>query len=233
MFAQLRHAIAVVFFGFVIPLIAFTIAYPGGPSDMYNKAIYPIQMSRYQTTVLKLPGSFSLSELEYYVAAAVDLMVAKPGERIVLTIDENLGGAVSLLDVMTSFMTSSKAHVTTVPKDFALSCGTNILFYGNETAMPYGTLLLFHTGYLTDESGNTHRVTPNSEYAKVREIYAETIKRDYPLFSRWLSKANLDKYMAGQDVFVTGYDLCNHVDGNHPPVLFQYAGGCVIKGLKP
>lgn len=227
---RVRHGIAILVFGIVMPVFAFFLAYPGGVSDMVNRLKYSYFLSTLsptQTVVLK--DGFDYSDFAYFNVVTT-LQNAPKGSRVNILVKNNMGGAADLLIKINEAIRTSKAYVTVSVEHFGFSCGTYILNQGDLLVLPNDAQLLFHTGshsggIVTTRRGNTP-FDPWNEQA-----YTEIMKIMKP-YRSWVTPAEYEQYKDGTNIWVSGSEICNGTDGRKVPVLFYYRGGCVIKGFK-
>ena len=65
-------------------------------------------------------------------------------------------------------------------------------------------------------------------------IYQYETEREEQLnqYRPWLSKVEQKEYSTGNNVYLTGYSICNHGDERTVEILWKYKDGCVLKGMK-
>lgn len=227
MFAYLRHALAIIVFGVVIPIAAFFNTYPNGVEDFVNRIRYASIVNTGPTELLVLKTRFAMLE-PGYLETAQRLLKAKEGEKLTIRVDDNFGGDASVLQMIQTAINKSKASVTVTLKHFGLSCGTYILGMGDYLVLPSDSLLLFHTGSHMGQK-TTEVSAPGDTMNK--EAFDMVMKIFAP-YRGWITKEEFTEFKKGTDVWVTGADICLGRDGRKADVLYTYKGGCVIKGFR-
>lgn len=227
MFAYLRHALAIIVFGVVIPIAAFFNTYPNGVEDAVNRIRYASIVNTAPTETLVLKNVFSILD-PGYLATAQRLSSATEGENLVIQVKNNFGGDVMVLQMIQRAINTSKASVTITLKNIGLSCGTYILGMGDFLVLPADSVLLFHTGTYMGKT-----ITEVSQPGDTLNgpIFKEVMKGFEP-YRGWITKEELTEYKKGGDIWVTGADICLGRDGRKADVLYTYKGGCVIKGFR-
>lgn len=228
--AHIRHLAAVVIFGLVIPTIGFFSIYPGGVSDMVNRFKVESKFRSFKNqSVIEVGQRFTITDVSYWEAMQ-KLRSAKEGDAIKLVIKENYGGDANVLKMLNDAISQSKAFVVVSVKHFGLSCGTYIAAQGNLFFLSNDSLLLFHTGQhgsgiKTTNKGNSVNDPDNEEaFAMVTKVFEP--------YTNWITAAERERFKQGDDIYVTGKEICNRVDGRNAPILYRFRDGCVIKGLK-
>ncbi len=227
--------IAAIVFGLLIPVYAYHTAYPGGPQEMYNKIKYGwVDNLPEDTQVFRLPLAFADETKSTYDYVNTQLGIAKDTDIAVIAVEDNRGGAATMLQAAEKAMLSSQATVITTVKHIGLSCGTFILGYGDYLKLPYDSVLLFHTGSVAGTVVTEAYPSWLPEHLRPTwdAFYRDSIKTMKP-YKSWISEGDYEQYKLGKDLFYTGRDLCLKLRGTNAPVLYQTNSGCVIKGFKP
>jgi len=231
-FRNVAFYISAFVFGLAMPVFAFTLAYPGGPSDMYYRVMYEQEMQKYNKPKnFTLQAGFSLDNMIQYIIQGVFIERASAKDRIIITISENVGGVAALLLLLEEQIKNSKAFIIMTVDKFGLSCGTYILAHGNVLVLPNDALLLFHFGNHTDSTGKSAKTTADGTSIENRAAYNLAFKQLMP-YKSWVTSSEFEKITKGGDVFLTGAQICNKTSGRKVDVLFYTKDGCVIRGLK-
>ena len=242
----LEGVVFVAVLGVCLPYFAYKQLCPWGARDYYES----MQFQVYTYDPFKATHGIPLIDKKLYlhdnfgmtaVGAIEDISVAKQifeapaGSNILVTVTENWGGDDIFLNLITSSIQLSKAKVFLTVRRFGMSCGTFVLNSGNYLILPDDSLLLIHTGSvgIKDSAGKVQWITqrPNTGIPEVEEAYQYSVKR----FASWLpylSTADKARFLNGDDVFITGRQVCTKYGDSNAPVLFHYDGGCVLQGLK-
>lgn len=223
---RIRHLLCVLIFGLVVPVFLLLRAYPLGPSEMFERVKFEWNLPHYTKEVnLSLSGGFNPRDFNYALNTSI-IQQADENTRINIIVDENVGGAVYVLEELQDAIKASKAFIVLTVSKFGLSCGTLILGSGNYLILPDDSLLLFHLG-----SVNGQRTSDYSDDPVLQDA-ARQMHVLYAPYRKWITDKEFDKFKHGGDIFVTGASICHGKDGREAPVLFTYNGGCVIKGAK-
>ncbi len=237
--------LAVLLVGVFVPLVAYIKLCPHGLFDYVEsvKFEYNLVVNSFGKEIkpvhFYLKKDFHEGSFVDYQATSLILKYLPSTSHAVVTVQDNLGGRSDLLEFVTKAIQQSKATIFMKLHRFGFSCGTYILNTGNYTILPNDSLILLHTGSLiyTDYDGTLKqiRIAPNTGIHVIELMYQQTIER----FKSWLpymSSEDLTRYLKGEDVYLTGKNICDKYGDSNPPVLFHYKTdaeeGCVLKGLK-
>ena len=214
-----------------IPGAIMSWLYPGGPMEIYNRAYFELQhLDNTPTKVYRLPSGFDFAHATEFMTAIDALKHAKKGDIITLVVDENWGGADNILFAVINTIKESKAEVIITLNRFGFSCGSFILAFGDYTYLPNNALLGFHTGSYLGEDGNRHKISIDdlSRSSLAGYIVYLLLMRHYEGYLTPAERRRTDK---GEDVFVTGREICDNV-GRNAPILFHLKDGCVLTGKR-
>jgi len=230
-FEVIRHELAVLVFALVIPLYAFQVGYNSSPSEMLNGILVPLSKAHIQSTKnLYLSTEFTPFD-PAYIDAIVTIENAPANSEINLTIKNNFGGLVEVLDMLQKAIIESKAYITLTVTNFGWSCGTDILLMGNVLRLPNDSVLGFHTGSLGNETILPSFATGTPAQ---REAWESIVKLTKP-YLKWFTKEEYKLWNTGAAVFITGRQICQDSDRT-VDILYHYSdssgSGCYIRGLK-
>lgn len=228
--AYLRHKLAVVVFGILIPVVLFFNAYPGGVHEMVERVKFSYKMGSINHTVrVVLNEQFGGLHTDDYVNAVNTIENASSDTRVLVVVKENFGGDVSLLlPIMEAAQRSTAVVVVTVER-FGFSCGGDIILSGDYAIIPTDSLLMYHTGQL---NGVVIK-QPTFETSDRMAWAYQLVNLLTSPYKAWMTREQQEKFKTGASIWITGGELCSKRNGIEVDVLFQYDGGCVIKGHKP
>jgi hypothetical protein len=228
--AYLRHKLAVVIFGVLLPVVLFFNAYPGGVHEMVERVKFSYRMGSIHNTVrVVLEQEFGGLQTDDYVNAVRTIENASSDTRVLVVVKENFGGAVNLLlPIMEAAQRSTAVVVVTVER-FGFSCGGDIILSGDYAIIPTDSLLMYHTGAFHGETIKE----PTMFSPKYMNWAYQLVNLLTSPYKAWMTSEQREKFKTGASIWITGGELCSKRDGREVDVLFQYDGGCVIKGNKP
>lgn len=228
--AYLRHKLAVVVFGVLIPVVLFFNAYPGGVHEMVERVKFSYKMGSINHTVrVVLNDQFGGLQTDDYVNAAFTIEQAPSDARVLVVVKENFGGDVSLLLPIMEAAQRSKAVVVLTVERFGFSCGGDIILSGDYAVIPTDSLLMYHTGQYRGETIKEPTIFSPKYMAWAYQL-VNLLTSPY---KAWMTSEQREKFKTGASIWITGGELCSKRNGIEVDVLFQYDGGCVIKGNKP
>ena len=95
--------------------------------------------------------------------------------------------------------------------------------------------MLFHMGSLTFSDGRHLTISVDMLDAPDGEQFKDIVEgslRVLDPYRHWITDEEYEQYRHGEDIWVTGNQVCQGEGGRQAAVLFQIDNGCVIQGQK-
>ncbi len=215
---------------------AYTVSFPYGIGETYRFIQFELQHYHYGGTAINreisIKDGFGMDVDQIIANKLTELQVnvLKPDEIAIINVIDNSGGSETQLASIATAILRSKAEIFLTVKHFGMSCGTFVLNQGDYIMLPNDATLLIHTGSVTD-GFHEAKIKGGTGDPNMQATYEETVLMFGPWLA-YLSPNDKARYLDGQDVFITGKEVCDSYDGSTPPILFHYNGGCLLKGVK-
>lgn len=181
-----------------------------------------------------LPDFIEPETVMGYPALAQQILNSDEHTLIRVDVKNNPGGMDLAEEIVHSALLNTKATVWMTITGKAASNGAFVLNASDYVFMPNDSILMFHTGaiVLSDEDGKVKevvRITPDNPLTKDASADRE---KELDQYRPWLSQKEQQLYSTGENVYLTGYSICNHGDERTVEILWKYKDGCVLKGMK-
>lgn len=219
----------------IVAIGAYTVSFPYGASEAYERIKFDFKHYRWGGIKLdrhiSIKTQFGGDNLGDNVISFLQITKLVKDQTAIITIRDNLGGQLGVLLAISKAMKDSPAEIITTVQHYGFSAGTFVLNQGNYLMLPNDCVLLIHLGSIVKDDGKTVRIAPGSGDTEVQKAYEEQVMQ----FREWLDYLSVEdkkRYLLGEDVYVTGQEVCDAYGGSNPPILFHYKGGCVLKGVK-